>query len=147
MALRRAEDVAALILLNADWYHAGYLDAVYRADADGRWLYTDLETLIGQVQPGDPLASAQADLITQVLGFTGTQPIQWSMPHWRWAGMWITRSCMLRRDSSPAVAAVLHSMRTIPTPASPARQRQLWPLPGRGLAIGGPPARPSRRGG
>jgi LmbE family N-acetylglucosaminyl deacetylase len=77
MALRRAEDVAALILLNADWYHAGYLDAVYRADADGRWLYTDLETLIGQIQPGDPLASAQADLITQVLGFTrhATDPV------------------------------------------------------------------------
>jgi len=70
MALRRAEDVAALTLLKADWYHVGYLDAVYRADASGRWLYTDLETLIGPVQPGDPLASAQADLITQVLGFT-----------------------------------------------------------------------------
>jgi len=69
MALRRAEDVAALTLLKADWYHVGYLDAVYRADASGRWLYTDLETLTGQVQSGDPLASAQADLITQVLGF------------------------------------------------------------------------------
>ncbi len=69
MALRRAEDVAALTLLKADWYHVGYLDAVYRADAGGRWLYTDLETLLGQVQSGDPLASAHADLITQVLGF------------------------------------------------------------------------------
>ncbi len=70
MALRRAEDVAALTLLKADWYHVGYLDAVYRADAAGRWLYTDLDTLLGPVQPGDPLASAQADLVTQVLGFT-----------------------------------------------------------------------------
>lgn len=70
MALRRAEDVAALTLLKADWYHVGYLDAVYRADADGRWLYPDLETLLGPAQPGDRLASAQADLIAQVLGFT-----------------------------------------------------------------------------
>ncbi|MBN1136578.1 MAG: PIG-L family deacetylase [Anaerolineae bacterium] len=69
MALRRAEDVAALSLLQADWYHAGYLDAVYRADASGRWLYTDLETLLGQVQPGDPMVLAQTDLIAQVLGF------------------------------------------------------------------------------
>lgn len=69
MALRRAEDVAALTLLKAEWYHAGYLDAVYRADDTGRWLYTDLETLTGAVQPGDPLASAQADLTAQVLGF------------------------------------------------------------------------------
>jgi len=76
MALRRAEDVAALTLLKADWYHVGYLDAVYRADASGRWLYTDLETLTGQVQSGDPLASAQADLITQVLALPGTQPIR-----------------------------------------------------------------------
>jgi len=77
MALRRAEDVAALTLLKADWYHAGYLDAVYRADAGGRWLYADLDALLGQVQPGDPLASAQADLITQVLGFTrhATDPV------------------------------------------------------------------------
>jgi LmbE family N-acetylglucosaminyl deacetylase len=70
MALRRAEDVAALTLLKADWYHIGYLDAVYRADSSGRWLYTDLEVLLGPVQPGDPMVSAQADLITQVLGFT-----------------------------------------------------------------------------
>ena len=70
MALRRAEDVAALTLLKADWYHVGYLDAVYRADASGRWLYADLETLLGPAQPGDPMVSAQADLLTQVLGFT-----------------------------------------------------------------------------
>ena len=77
MALRRAEDVAALTLLKADWYHVGYLDAVYRADASGRWLYTDLETLLGQVQTGDPMASAHADLITQVLGFArhATDPV------------------------------------------------------------------------
>jgi len=77
MALRRAEDVAALTLLKADWYHAGYLDAVYRAGAGGRWLYTDLETLLGQPQPGDPLVSVQAALITQVLGFTrhATDPV------------------------------------------------------------------------
>jgi len=77
MALRRAEDMAALTLLKADWYHVGYLDAVYRSDAGGQWLYTDLETLLGQVQPGDPMASAQANLITQVLGFTrhATDPV------------------------------------------------------------------------
>jgi LmbE family N-acetylglucosaminyl deacetylase len=77
MALRRAEDMAALTLLKADWYHVGYLDAVYRSDASGQWLYTDLETLLGQVQTGDPMASAQVDLITQVLGFArhATDPV------------------------------------------------------------------------
>ncbi len=55
MAQRRAEDLAALLRLRAEAQHLGYLDAVYRADAAGRWLYTDLETLMGQVHPADPL--------------------------------------------------------------------------------------------
>jgi LmbE family N-acetylglucosaminyl deacetylase len=77
MALRRAEDMAALALLKADWYHVGYLDAVYRTGANGRWLYTDLETLLGPVQPDDPMVSAQSDLIAQVHGFTrhATDPV------------------------------------------------------------------------
>jgi LmbE family N-acetylglucosaminyl deacetylase len=68
LALRRAEDVAALTVLGAEWYHLGYLDAVYRAAGD-RWLYADLEALFGPVKPGDPLALAQADLVAQLAGF------------------------------------------------------------------------------
>jgi len=68
MTLRRAEDVAALTVLGAEWYHLGYLDAVYRL-GDGEWLYADLEALFGAVKPGDPMALAQAALVAQLAGF------------------------------------------------------------------------------
>lgn len=55
MALRRAEDMAALTLLGAAALHLDYLDAVYRADPSGLWMYTDLDTLLGEVHPGDPI--------------------------------------------------------------------------------------------
>jgi LmbE family N-acetylglucosaminyl deacetylase len=55
MALRRSEDLAALSLLGADGLHLEYRDAVYRAGTDGRWLYTDLPKLLGDVHPHDPL--------------------------------------------------------------------------------------------
>lgn len=58
MALRRAEDAAALALLGAEGRHLDYLDAVYRADGDGQWLYPDEEALLGEVSPADPLAQA-----------------------------------------------------------------------------------------
>jgi LmbE family N-acetylglucosaminyl deacetylase len=56
MGLRRAEDLTALALLDAQATHLDYLDAVYRADANGDWLYTDVQALFGQVLPADPLA-------------------------------------------------------------------------------------------
>jgi LmbE family N-acetylglucosaminyl deacetylase len=55
MALRRAEDTAALTLLGAEARHLDYLDAVYRVDSHGQWLYTDLNSLLGDVHPEDPL--------------------------------------------------------------------------------------------
>lgn len=55
MALRRAEDVAALTLLGAAVLHLDYLDAVYRAAPSGQWMYTDLDTLLGEVHPDDPI--------------------------------------------------------------------------------------------
>jgi LmbE family N-acetylglucosaminyl deacetylase len=54
MTLRRAEDAAALALLGAEGLYLGYLDAVYRTDASGQSIYTDLETLMGEVHPADP---------------------------------------------------------------------------------------------
>ncbi len=64
MALRRAEDLAALTLLRAEAQHLGYLDAIYRTAADGRWLYPDLQTLFGPPHPDDPLAPHDlADLL------------------------------------------------------------------------------------
>jgi LmbE family N-acetylglucosaminyl deacetylase len=71
IALRRAEDAAALTWLGADWYHLGYLDAVYRAGASGEWLYRDLETLFGEVHADDPLALGTPELTAQLAGLVG----------------------------------------------------------------------------
>ena len=59
MALRRAEDAAALALLEAEVLHLDYLDAVYRASPGDQWLYVDLETLFGDVQPDDPVGGEE----------------------------------------------------------------------------------------
>jgi LmbE family N-acetylglucosaminyl deacetylase len=56
MTLRRAEDQVALIQLGAEGRYLGYRDAVYRTDTEGQWIYVDLDTLFGRLQPGDPLA-------------------------------------------------------------------------------------------
>lgn len=67
MTLRRAEDAAALALLGAEFLHLDYLDAVYRTDSGGQWIYVDLATLMGEIQPADPLGqdgvSCLADLV------------------------------------------------------------------------------------
>lgn len=55
MALRRAEDLAASIRVGAEVHHLDLLDAVYRAVPGGRWPYTDVTTLFGDVDPEDPL--------------------------------------------------------------------------------------------
>jgi LmbE family N-acetylglucosaminyl deacetylase len=67
MALRRAEDIAALTLLGAEVCHLDSLDAVYRATSDlgdgtgvDRWLYPDLETLLGAIHPADPVGQQGA---------------------------------------------------------------------------------------
>jgi LmbE family N-acetylglucosaminyl deacetylase len=61
LALRRAEDMAALALLAAEVRHLDDLDAIYRADPDGRWLYAELGTLLGEVQPADPMVLDRPD--------------------------------------------------------------------------------------
>ncbi len=61
MALRRAEDAAALALLGAGELHLDYLDAVYRTDASGQWIYTDLGTLFGEVHPAEPMTQDGAE--------------------------------------------------------------------------------------
>jgi LmbE family N-acetylglucosaminyl deacetylase len=72
MALRRAEDSAALALLGTAARHLDYLDAVYRVDALGRWLYSDEDELFGTVDPGDPLGPGGmedlAGCLQQVMG-------------------------------------------------------------------------------
>ena len=55
MTLRRAEDTAALALLDAEVHHLEYGDAVYRSGPDGHWLYASEEALFGDVHPDDPL--------------------------------------------------------------------------------------------
>lgn len=71
MALRRAEDTAALTLLSAEACYLDYLDAVYRTGPDGEWLYTQEEMLWGKVHPADPMARngtrAMADRLAGLL--------------------------------------------------------------------------------
>lgn len=61
MALRRAEDTAALTLLGSGRRYLDHLDAVYRADPDDLWMYTDLETLCGEIHPGDEVGRGGAE--------------------------------------------------------------------------------------
>lgn len=75
LALRRAEDWAALRRLGAEAQHLDHLDAVYRAGSDGRWLYTDVDQLFGAVHPAD-LDSAEGSraLAKQLAGLVPLQP-------------------------------------------------------------------------
>jgi LmbE family N-acetylglucosaminyl deacetylase len=67
MALRRAEDLAALTLLGAKEQHLEYRDAVYRTAADGQWLY-DLEDRLWQgVHPADPVGRDGAEALARRL--------------------------------------------------------------------------------
>lgn len=63
MALRRAEDIAALTLLGAEAWHLEYLDAVYRTSPEGGWLYPEEEALWNSVHPADPLGQNGAELL------------------------------------------------------------------------------------
>lgn len=56
--LRRAEDVAALALLDAEAKHLEYLDAVYRAAPGGPWPYDGREALFAPPHPDDPVSPA-----------------------------------------------------------------------------------------
>jgi LmbE family N-acetylglucosaminyl deacetylase len=70
-ALRRAEDNAALTLLNAEGENLEHLDAIYRVAPDGEWLYPNVEAIFGEVHPADPLsldgARGLAERVTQLL--------------------------------------------------------------------------------
>jgi LmbE family N-acetylglucosaminyl deacetylase len=61
MALRRAEDKAALTLLGAEAWHLEYLDAVYRSGPAREWLYPEEEALWAEVHPADPLGQSEAE--------------------------------------------------------------------------------------
>jgi LmbE family N-acetylglucosaminyl deacetylase len=65
MTLRRAEDQAALIQLGAEGQYLDYQDAVYRTDPEGQWIYVDLDTLFGRLQPADPLAEDGAQRLSE----------------------------------------------------------------------------------
>ena len=55
--LRRAEDAAALALLDARAEHLDLLDAVYRSTGAGLWPYTGRETLFGPPHAQDPVSA------------------------------------------------------------------------------------------
>jgi len=67
MALRRAEDGAALTSLNAKARHLGYLDAVYRAGPDGEWLYNREEALWRDLHPADPMDQKGTEALAEHL--------------------------------------------------------------------------------
>jgi LmbE family N-acetylglucosaminyl deacetylase len=67
MALRRAEDRAALTRLGAGALHWDYCDAVYRSDKGGQPLYPDLDSLWETVHPGDPMAADESAALTRRL--------------------------------------------------------------------------------
>jgi LmbE family N-acetylglucosaminyl deacetylase len=56
MALRRAEETAALARLAAEGQFLSFQDAVYRRNEDGSWLYASEEALFGPPSAADPLA-------------------------------------------------------------------------------------------
>jgi LmbE family N-acetylglucosaminyl deacetylase len=56
LALRRAEDRAALAYLGSEALHLEYLDCVYRSGPDGEWLYTGEEALWADLHLADPVA-------------------------------------------------------------------------------------------
>lgn len=75
MALRRAEDLAALTLLGAGVRHLDYLDAVYRADPRGQWMYTGVGMLFGELHPADPMAQNGAKGLADRLARTDWEAV------------------------------------------------------------------------
>ncbi len=55
---RRAEDRCALAVLGAEVAFGRWADALFRTDAQGKLLYTDLAHLFGPPHPADPLLGA-----------------------------------------------------------------------------------------
>jgi LmbE family N-acetylglucosaminyl deacetylase len=78
--LRRAEDAAALALLDAGAEHLDLLDAVYRSTPAGLWPYAGRETLCAPPHPEDPisprdLAQALAERLPPEPGLTLVAPL------------------------------------------------------------------------
>jgi LmbE family N-acetylglucosaminyl deacetylase len=65
MSARRQEDRAALATLGASVVFGGFLDAIYRTDANGSALYTSDDELFGEVNSSDPAAASPFDLSFQ----------------------------------------------------------------------------------
>lgn len=70
MAMRRAEDAAAMALLGAELQHLGYLDAVYRSEDGSEPLYADVKALFGELHPAERLGQASAADLVDLLGDT-----------------------------------------------------------------------------
>jgi LmbE family N-acetylglucosaminyl deacetylase len=64
---RRAEDLAALSLLDAQVLHLDFLDAIYRTAPEGRWLYGQLVDLFGAPDPADPLTGQGVKKVAEQL--------------------------------------------------------------------------------
>lgn len=69
VAVRRAEDAAALRGLGVRWLHLPLRDAIYRAGPDGRWLYTTGAALFGELHRADREA-----WLPQVVGWLAALP-------------------------------------------------------------------------
>ncbi len=67
LALRRAEDTAALAYLGSEALHLEYLDCVYRSSPDGTWLYPGEDALWAELHPADPMAHDRASTLASRL--------------------------------------------------------------------------------
>jgi LmbE family N-acetylglucosaminyl deacetylase len=78
-ALRRAEDLAALVRLGAGVRHLAFPDAIYRRLPDGVWPYDNSACLLGEVHPADPVTpEALAGAVVACLA--GEEPVALHAP-------------------------------------------------------------------
>jgi len=71
MARRRREDMDAVADLGAQIVHLGFIDAMYRCDPTGRWIYPTFSRIVSDVATADPTRAgaiaAAVDAVTRRL--------------------------------------------------------------------------------
>lgn len=71
VAVRQAEDRAAMAILGADYLRLNLLDCIYRGRPEaGEWYYTGEAALFGQVHPADTILAAEiVEAVTELVPF------------------------------------------------------------------------------
>ncbi|NLS01032.1 PIG-L family deacetylase [Rhizobium sp. P38BS-XIX] len=65
---RRAEDIVSIRSLGADYIHAGMLDAIYRRDDSGKFLYASRKAVFSPPNIGDPVREPLRALFADWMG-------------------------------------------------------------------------------